>query len=153
MKPRLLSRGESLIPQTGSTELKIKRAQSIISNSDNITCTIIGYCGTYAFLTYFTDIANNNAIIELHATRKELRLKGYGSQLLRYAIDNFLQRQLSNIGMSIGSDNPARDFYKKIGFEFPEKSESILYGILDKNKYKQYCEEIGHIPSSDKIIN
>ena len=71
-------------------------------------------CG---FITYYHQIPQNRGYIEQLAIQADYQRKGFGLQLMRYAIENLKQKDIEKILIYVRKDNiPALTLYEKLGF-------------------------------------
>lgn len=133
----LLSRPENIDDRISVILKDIKKYEKYTRVLCDSQDTIVG------FITYF-GTTYHDGFIYFVAVRQDMRGKGYGSQLLRHAIDNLLSRKLTPIELTCLTTNPAKKQYERIGFEFDESVvfENKYKGTLNPQRYDQRCKEL-----------
>lgn len=131
-----------------SSDIKTQFILNSIEKYHKHTRVIITNQGVLAgFITYYS-VSPQEGFIFLLGTHRDQRGKGYGSQLLRHAIDDLLGRGKTLITICVQKNNPAKMQYERIGFDFDDKIifANTIEGVLNKERYEQRVQEIlyGH---------
>lgn len=59
----------------------------------------------------------NQGSIDYLYVKESMRIYGYGSILMKWALDEFRYRNIELIDVEVVTNNPAENLYKKFGFE------------------------------------
>lgn len=95
---------ETLLKFKNEVRDKSRLIYALVKNED-----ILGFCSI--------SIKGKQGSIDYLYVKESMRNSGYGSILMKWALDEFSSRNIELINVQVVTGNPAESLYKKFGFE------------------------------------
>jgi ribosomal protein S18 acetylase RimI-like enzyme len=136
---------DTIWDSSDSSDIKAQVILDGIGQYHKYTRVLVTNQGILAgFITYYPTTTLQEGLIYFLAVHRDQRGKGYGSQLLRYAIDDLLKGGETRITLCVQKNNPAKMQYERIGFDFDDKIlfANTIQGVLNKERYEQRANQV-----------